>query len=95
DAVSQQCENQVTRGLLTELAVEKLESRTEEGPRYISGLVVRLQERLVSRQIADIKSKVQRMSPLEDAEEYNALFGDMIALEGYRKALLEQLMGTM
>ncbi|MFB9568888.1 DNA primase [Saccharopolyspora hordei] len=95
DAVSQHCENQVTRGLLTELAVEQLESRTEEGPRYISGLVVRLQERLVSRQIADIKSKVQRMSPLEDAEEYNALFGDMIALEGYRKALLEQLMGSM
>ncbi|MEU6262121.1 DNA primase [Saccharopolyspora shandongensis] len=95
DAVSQQCENEATRSLLTLLSVEKLENQSEEDPRYVAALIARLQERLVSRQIADIKSKVQRMSPLEDAEEYNALFGDMVALEGYRKALLDQAMGTL
>ncbi|MBB5152937.1 DNA primase [Saccharopolyspora phatthalungensis] len=95
DAVSQQCESQVTRSLLTQLSVEQLEIQSGEDPRYVAALLARLQERLVSRQIADIKSRVQRMSPLEDAEEYNALFGDMVALEGYRKALLDQAMGTL
>ncbi|SFS93205.1 DNA primase [Saccharopolyspora flava] len=94
DAVSQQCESQIGARLCTQLAVEVLEWTTEDDPRYVEAIIARLQERLVSRQIADIKSKVQRMSPLEDAEEYNALFGDMVALEGYRKALLEQAMGT-
>ncbi|MGI8310827.1 DNA primase [Saccharopolyspora hattusasensis] len=96
DAIAQNCESQATYRLLTELAVEKLEIKSvEDDPRYVSGLIARLQEQLVSRQIADIKSRVQRMSPLEDAEEYNALFGDMVALEGYRKALLDQAMGTL
>jgi DNA primase len=49
----------------------------------------------VGRQIADIKSRVQRLSPLEDADEYHALFGDLVALEQYRKALLEQAMGGL
>ncbi|GAA2776837.1 DNA primase [Saccharopolyspora taberi] len=95
DAVGQQCDSSVARGLLTELSVEALDMRTEDEVRYVTGLITRLQERLVSRQIADIKSKVQRMSPLEDAEEYNALFGDLIALEEYRKGLLEQALGAL
>ena len=95
DAVSQQCQSQVARSLLTELAVEQLEIKSVDDPRYVSAVIARLQESLVSRQIADIKSKVQRMSPLDDAEEYNALFGDLVALEGYRKALLEQAMGGL
>lgn len=92
EAVSQQCESQVTRSLLTELAVEKLDAKSEKDPGYVQAVIARLQETLVSRQIADIKSKVQRMSPVQEAEEYNALFGDLVALEGYRKSLLEQAM---
>ena len=91
DVVGQQCDSSIARGLLTELSVETLDVRTEDDVRYVSGLITRLQEHLVGRQIADIKSKVQRMSPLDDAEEYNALFGDLIALEEYRKGLLEQV----
>ncbi|GAB2754863.1 DNA primase [Salinifilum aidingensis] len=93
EAVSQHCESQVARSLLTELAVETLEINSVEDPRYVHALVARLQETLVSRQIADIKSKVQRMSPVDEPEEYNQLFGDLIALEGYRKSLLDQAMG--
>jgi DNA primase len=90
DAVSQQCENQLTRSLLTQLAVETADTKSEEDHRYVSGVIARLQENLVGRQIADIKSRVQRLSPLEDAEEYHALFGDLIAFEQYRKALALQ-----
>lgn len=90
DAVGRHCESSVTRSLLTELAVETPDTKSEEDPRYVGGVIARLQECLVSRQIADIKSRVQRMSPLEDPDEYNALFGDLVALEGYRKSLLDQ-----
>ena len=63
-------------------------------PRYISGVLARLQEVWVSGQIADLKSRVQRMSPAEDPKGYSALFGDLVALEEYRRGLLEQAVGA-
>ena len=33
----------------------------------------------VGRQIAEVKSKLQRMSPVEQGDEYHALFGDLVA----------------
>lgn len=90
DAVSQQCERQVARGLLTQLAVETPDTKSAEDHRYVSGVLSRLQENLVRRQIDEIKSRVQRLSPLDNADEYRALFGDLVALEEYHRALLNQ-----
>ena len=47
----------------------------------------------VGRQIAEVKSKLQRMSPVEQGDEYHALFGDLVAMEAYRRSLLEQASG--
>jgi DNA primase len=47
----------------------------------------------VGRQIAEMKSKLHRMSPVDQTDEYNTLFGDLIALETYRKSLLQQASG--
>ena len=44
-------------------------------------------------QIAEVKSKLQRMSPVEQGDEYHALFGDLVAMEAYRRSLLEQASG--
>jgi DNA primase len=49
-----------------------------------------VQENLVGRQINEIKSKLQRLSPVEAPDDYRALFGDLVALEEYRKALRSQ-----
>ncbi|MCP2262448.1 DNA primase [Streptoalloteichus tenebrarius] len=95
DAVGQHCEHQVVRSLLTELAVEPLQVKSEEDIRYVSGVLAGLQAGMVARQIAEIKSRLQRLSPLEHAEEYHAQFGDLVALEGYHKVLREQAMGGM
>lgn len=76
------------------LAVETLRVAEDALPRYISGVLARLQEVWVSGQIADLKSKVQRMSPAEDPAGYSALFGDLVALEEYRRGLLEQAVGA-
>ncbi len=80
--------------LVGALAVETLRVSEEAMPRYISGVLARLQEVWVSGQIADLKSRVQRMSPAEDPEGYSALFGDLVALEEYRRGLLEQAVGA-
>src|SRR5699024_10025677 len=50
------------RQLVGALAVETLRVSEEAMPRYISGVLARLQEVWVSGQIADLKSRVQRMS---------------------------------
>ncbi|MDR7300893.1 DNA primase [Haloactinomyces albus] len=93
NAVHQCCDSAVARSLLTQLAVETPDTKSEQDHRYVTGVIARLQENLVAGQIADIKSRVQRLSPLDDADEYHALFGDLVALEQYRKSLLEQAMG--
>ena len=59
-------------------------------PRYINSVLARSQEVWVGAQIADLKSKLRRMSPGTDPDGYNALFGDLVALEAYRRSLLEQ-----
>lgn len=92
--VSQGLEDEGLRRLVGVLAVETLRVSEEALPRYISGVLARLQEVWVSGQIADLKSKVQRMSPAEDPEGYSALFGDLVALEEYRRGLLEQAVGA-
>ena len=81
-------------GLISELGVESIRVDDEDRlPRYIGGVLARLQEVWVGRQIAEVKSKLQRMSPVEQGEEYHALFGDLVALEAYRRSLLEQASG--
>ena len=82
------------RRLVGILAVETLRVSEEALPRYVSGVIARLQEVWVSGQIADLKSKVQRMSPAEDPAGYSALFGDLVALEEYRRGLLQRAVGA-
>ena len=92
DAVRQQAE--AAGGLVSELGVEIIRVDDDEKlPRYIGGVMARLQEVWVGRQIAEVKSKLQRMSPIEQGDEYHALFGELVAMEAYRRSLLEQASG--
>jgi DNA primase len=80
--------------LVSELGVEAIRVDDDEKlPRYIGGVMARLQEVWVGRQIAEVKSKLQRMSPIEQGDEYHALFGELVAMEAYRRSLLEQATG--
>ncbi|BDB41699.1 MULTISPECIES: DNA primase [Mycobacterium] len=93
DMVRQHTNSGLTAGLVTELGVEVIRAEDEQLPRYIGGVLARLQEVWMGRQIAEVKSKLQRMSPIEQGEEYHALFGDLVAMEAYRRSLLEQASG--
>ena len=93
ETVREQAGAPATEGLITELGVETINVDEEKLPRYIGGVLARLQEVWVGRQVAEIKSKLQRMSPVDEGDEYHALFGDLVALEAYRRSLLEQASG--
>ncbi len=94
EAVRQQTTSALTAGLINELGVEPIPTEDDEKlPRYIAGVLARLQEVWMGRQIAEVKSKLQRMSPIEQGDEYHALFGDLVAMEAYRRSLLEQASG--
>ncbi|WP_445206200.1 DNA primase [[Mycobacterium] bulgaricum] len=94
EAVREQASSPQTATLVNELGVEAINADDDQLPRYIGGVIARLQEVWIGRQIAEVKSKLQRMSPVEQGDEYHALFGDLVAMEAYRRSLLEQASGN-
>ncbi len=84
------------RSLLTELAVETLRAKgsAEDDARYIGSLLARLQATVLGRQVAETKSRLQRISPVDDADSYHQLFGDLVALEQYYRSLRDQAVGA-
>ncbi|MBB2992274.1 DNA primase [Mycolicibacterium iranicum] len=94
EAVRDQTASAQAASLVNELGVEAINADDERLPRYIGGVLARLQEVWIGRQIAEVKSKLQRMSPVEQGDEYHALFGDLVAMEAYRRSLLEQASGN-
>ncbi len=82
---------------MTRLAVEPLRAPRSDGEadaRYADAVLARIEELAVSREIAVIKSRLQRLSPVEDAG-YNRMFGDLVALEQRRKVLSERAAGAL
>ena len=45
------------------------------------------------RRIADVKSRLQRTNPVEQAADYNRMFGELVALEQHRRSLRERAIG--
>ncbi|GAB2692059.1 DNA primase [Nocardia thraciensis] len=81
------------RALVSELSAEPLPVKSvDDIQRFVTGVLARTQESWVGRQIAELKSKLQRVSSTEQPDAYMALFGDLVALEQYRKSLLTQAM---
>ena len=69
------------------LAVDPLRLGREPDEQYAQALLARLQELTCARRIQDLKSKLQRTNPIDRADDYNRMFGELIALEAYRADL--------
>lgn len=69
------------------LAVDPLRLGRDPDEPYALALLARLQELTCARRIQDLKSKLQRTNPIERADEYNRMFGELIALEAYKSEL--------
>jgi DNA primase len=83
------------KALFTELSVEPIRADGEVTERYVGSIVARLREVGVSRAIADLKSRVQRLNPVENGDEYNAAFAQLVALESARRTLHELAVGSL
>jgi DNA primase len=85
--------NERAQAFVTGLAVVPPVITGEPDARYADNVLARLGEIAVSREIAVIKARLQRMNPLEDQVKYNRLYGDLIALEQRRRALVDRAAG--
>jgi DNA primase len=95
EAVREACEDLVGKALVSELAVEPLRLAGAPDPYYVHVQTSRLQLFAINRRIADAKSKLQRMNPVEQPEEYHRLFGELLSLEQHARALREQTSGSV
>ena len=86
--------NERAQAFVTALAVEGLQIDREPDARYAESLLARVGELAVSREIAGVKARLQRMNPVEEQAGYNRLFGDLVGLEKRRKALLDRASGA-
>ncbi|WP_282945656.1 hypothetical protein [Cellulomonas endometrii] len=77
-------------GLITQLAVAPLpEDRADRLPSYARGLVMALVEMEITRRIADLRGKLQRMDARADPEGYRTLAAQLFDEENRRRALRE------
>jgi DNA primase len=89
----EQAPNERAQAFITELAVEPLLRHNEPDEKYADIQLAKVGELAVSREIIAVKSRLQRMNPVEESG-YNRLFGDLVGLEIRRKALLERAVGA-
>jgi DNA primase len=87
--------NDEVRDLITGLAVEPVRSTGDPDDRYAQAVLSRLLEVQVTREITKIQSKLGRLNPVDQKEQYNRLFGDLVALEQQRRVLRERAIGTL
>jgi DNA primase len=92
-AVEEQLEAPLRSGV-SALAVEPLQAGSDSYERYADAVLARMHEIVTARQIAAVKSKLQRMNPQDEPEEHARLFGELIALESYRRGLRERAIGA-
>ena len=83
------------RGLVTELAVESLRDGGAGDARYAAAQLARLEEIATMRRIGELKSRLQRLSPVEQLDRYNKMFGELVALEQHRILLRERGIGVL
>jgi DNA primase len=82
------------RSLIVSLAVEPLLVTGEVSRRYVVAHSARLQLLTVMRQIADLKSRLQRTSPVESEKRYNQMFSELVVMEARRQQLQTRSLGA-
>lgn len=81
--------------LFTELTVEPIHADGKPTATYVESIVARLREVAISRSIAELKSSLQRLNPVENEIEYNAAFAQLVALESARRNLHDLALGGL
>ena len=83
------------KALFTELSVEPIRADGTITDHLVASIVARLREVGISRSIAELKSRLQRLNPVENGEEYNAAFAQLVGLEAARRTLHDEAVRTL
>lgn len=93
-AISDSLESEQLKRVFSQCVVEPLRAQTSVTPTLIESLIARLQEVTTGRRIMEVKSRLQRTNPVDEAEVYNKMFGELVALEQQRRSLRERAIQT-
>jgi DNA primase len=93
DAIRSECNDLAGQSLVLQLAVEQVRYDGEPDPHYVNVTVARLQLAAVNRRVAALKSKLQRVNPVTQKDDYFALFSELVSLEATARALKETAVG--
>jgi DNA primase len=80
---------------IAELSSEPIPTAKENTERYVESVIARLRELAIGRTIAEIKSKLQRINPLEEEASYNEIFQELMSLEKERRILRDLAVGEI
>ncbi|GAA0929641.1 DNA primase [Nonomuraea longicatena] len=94
DRLLEHAPDDAARGLLTRFAVEAIQADSHVEERYGAAMLAAIEAVSVDRAIAQVKSRIQRLNPVEEQQEYNKLFGELVALEQQRRVLRERAAGS-
>jgi len=86
-------ENEDLKSFMLELSVEPIRTTGEISDKYVSSIMARLNEVALSRSIAEIKSTLQRLNPVENEKEYGEIFARLVEMESRRRGLRELAFG--
>ena len=92
--VARAADSDHVRSLIVSLAVEPLQVSGEVTRRFVVAHSARLQLLRVMRQIADLKSRLQRTNPVEAEKKYNQMFSELVVLEARRQQLQTRSLGA-
>lgn len=82
------------RRILSVAAVEPLKAREASAPAVVAATIAKLQARTIGQRITDLKSKLQRTNPVEQSDDYNRMFGELIALEQQHRTMRDRAIGA-
>jgi DNA primase len=82
-----QARGEALQKLVAGLAVETPESGGEPTRSYVEHVFLRLEEFSLSRQIDTMRKQLERLNPLKAPSDYDALFEQLVALEGARRRI--------
>jgi len=94
DLLLAQSHDDGARALVTRFAVEAIQADSHAEERYAGAMLAALEAIAVDRAIAQAKSRMQRLNPVEEQQEYNKLFGELVALEQQRRVLRDRAAGS-
>jgi DNA primase len=92
------CPDDSVRAAVRALAVESPRALFGTGEatvdsKFVVNVLSRLLELDAGRRLREVKSRLQRINPIESDAEYRRVFADVLALEQYRRSLREVLVG--